>query len=490
MRGILESAVLRFSDQDGPAVPLHEAILASEGFVWWGWWKKEFEPGREGFLGRLRKLALNGGVDVALLNRKDERYFQVRLTDVVFRSGANTGSPGEQCPVQYRDRPEGLPAWFKMTRIDEINERDYIRRFGPVPTGECTLYEVRRDESGESHVYPQPSWNMAPVDAPGNTILHISDLHFGDFHGYRSGPTLPGTKPDRPTLLDRVDRIVDELTDNIGVVVVSGDLVSKGNVEDFHAVEDFLTKLIDRLRLDKRHVVCVPGNHDFSVIETGSLPTVDYGHERAYRAFIERFYGESGTEIERLALFRLPNRRHVAFALLNSARLRGRESKEYGYVGRHRYEEMLDYMEQQIESARLDQVSRFAVLHHHLLPVKELDVPREGTPISLTVDAAELFTELQERGFDAALHGHQHLPFFMRGGRSVFTNASRMNEPRGQLSVIGCGSSGAHTLNPEFAFNALGVYEVTEESLAGTFWRYTDRNRPESFAEFSVPWTT
>ena len=148
---------------------------------------------------------------------------------------------------------------------------------------------------------------------------------------------------------------------------------------------------------------------------------------------------------------------------------------------------MLDYMEQRIAVENLP-TARMAVLHHHLIPVRELDVPRPGTPVSLTVDAAELFSELQERGFDSVLHGHQHLPFFMRGTRSVFTRDTELDRGRRQLSAIGCGASGARTLNPEFAFNALGTYTITTDGMDGTFWRYTDRNRPVAFANFVVPW--
>lgn len=83
---------------------------------------------------------------------------------------------------------------------------------------------------------------------------------------------------------------------------------------------------------------------------------------------------------------------------------------------------MFDFMGQSLERSKIE-ARRFAVLHH-VLPVQELEVPRDGVPISLTVDAAELFGELQERRFDVILH------FGISIDRSTSGAVDRCSRPR------------------------------------------------------------
>jgi hypothetical protein len=50
---------------------------------------------------------------------------------------------------------------------------------------------------------------------------------------------------------------------------------------------------------------------------------------------------------------------------------------------------------------------RFMALHHHLLPVAEVEAPAsEG--VTLALDASLILAEAQAAGVHVALHGHQH----------------------------------------------------------------------------------
>ena len=370
-----------------------------------------------------------------------------------------------------------------------MTAREYSTQFGETPTGDPTLYEVR-GQGGHLVAYPLPTWDMRAVEAPGDTILHLSDIHFGSSHGFKQKTGRHGDAIAQTRLVDRVLQAVDEARRSVGVIVVSGDLVSKGNTDDFFLAEDFLSEVVRSLGLSRKHLVVVPGNHDFKTLDAlDAMPTMDYSHERPFRNFMTAFLDWKGPEIERLHHFRMESGEHLVFGALNSARLRGRESKEYGYVGRHRYAEMFDFMGQSLERSKIE-ARRFAVLHHHVLPVQELEVPRDGVPISLTVDAAELFGELQERRFDAILHGHQHRPFYFRGSRSVFQTPTKVALPTHSVMVIGNGASGAgsNALVPDFPFNSIGLHRPTENVLQLGWFYFGASVKPTPLATWEVPW--
>ena len=160
-------------------------------------------------------------------------------------------------------------------------------------------------------------------------------------------------------------------------------------------------------------------------------------------------------------------------------------------MGRHRYADMFDFMQRSLErqgvSARL-----FAVMHHHLIPVQEMETPRDGVPISITVDAAELFGELQSRAFDAVLHGHQHRPFYFRGQKALFTSPTSVVPPDGELMIIGNGTSGAGgtALVPDFPFNSLGVHLIDEKQLGLALYYYNGAVEPRLLANWEAPWAS
>ena len=75
----------------------------------------------------------------------------------------------------------------------------------------------------------------------------------------------------------------------IGVVVVSGDLISKGDGKAYADVENFLEQLLAALCLDKEHCVIVPGNHDMWTVGEDH-PTRSYKHEQPYKSFLKGFF--------------------------------------------------------------------------------------------------------------------------------------------------------------------------------------------------------
>ena len=288
-----------------------------------------------------------------------------------------------------------------------------------------------------------------------------------------------------------MDAIQQNVDSPIGTIVASGDFVSKGNGNSYGIASQFLDDLAHRLKLTRSNCVVVPGNHDFWTIGT-EHPTRTYGHETAYRQFLEAFQHEAVQDLERIARMRTPSGWDLVFISLNSARIRADNLKEYGYVSRHRYDELLKYMRQSLLHSRSKKnVLIFAVLHHHIMPAIAVDVPDVNRPVSLTLDAGEMLEEFCKAGVGYVLHGHQHMPFVGVAGKIMSADrmAAGWSPKKGNPFILGAGSAGAATgwLPQEFGKNAFAVYAPTKSALQVKVFQFLPQVRPSTYWSGSIP---
>jgi 3',5'-cyclic AMP phosphodiesterase CpdA len=330
---------------------------------------------------------------------------------------------------------------------------------------------------------------MEPTATSGEAILHLSDLHFGDFHGFPTSREKPGRGVDIAPLSELISNYIrGKLGIHIGVLVVSGDLISKGASKAYVDARDFLEHLIFALGLERKHCVLIPGNHDIWTMDA-EHPTRDYAHERPYRDFLEAFFKADFRNLERVRRYRTPSGRDLIFIELNSARIRSDQLKEYGYVAKHRYERLLGFIAERLkqESGASEPVF-FAVLHHHILPISAVDIPDDKRPVSLCLDAGELMDEFQSFGIQFVLHGHQHAPFIGTVSRlpSGFNDGEYPSAP---LYVIGCGSSGGKraVLPRNLDSNTFGIYVPSGDKLEVYIEKYTDLTTPTRFRHVKLP---
>jgi predicted MPP superfamily phosphohydrolase len=489
-------AILRFSDAEGrPTISEHNKILATGSPVWWGWWKKQTETFPLDFLRYLKLQSNKQLIRIGLVKRKEEEELSVATcSDVSFREdGERISSPEPALtPPYYRDEP--CPAWFRFTQIQAIARGSFLREFGFVPASDPTFYEVRWDEQDKFDIHPRHDWSMAVVEAPGDAILHLSDLHFGDDHGFSLGRGVEGEALDRPSLAEIIsERLARELRIQIGVVVVSGDLITRGDGNAYAHARAFLEHLLPRLQLDSRHCVIVPGNHDLWTIGVDH-PTREYRHERNYRDFVGGFFGNKLQELERVRRYRTPNGFELVFIELNSARLRSDVLRDYGYVSKHRYSELLRYVTEVLKQDKNKCATciKFAVLHHHLMPVGAVAVPDDKKPVSLCLDAGELIEEFQTHGIQFVLHGHEHVPFVGTVSRVPDRNGNEEvwhPNATNQVFVLASGSSGARRdrLPPEPGLNTFGVYVPTTDAMRVTIEQYDQMRHPQPLLKVSLP---
>jgi predicted MPP superfamily phosphohydrolase len=479
---------MRYSNAEAPTLPLHETVLASGGHVWWGWWKKDTEPFPLELLQYIGATATaNDPLRVGLVNRKDGEYYAADCIGLAFQDTGLADSCPEPtlCPDYYRADP--LPAWFKFNRFDRLNSERFSLEFGAAPQLDPTLYDVVRVGS-EFTIRPKPAWTMEPVETKGSRILHLTDLHFGEYHGYAETDSggAAGQRSLATILREDLSRLGGP---PIGVVVVSGDLVCKGQANDYSPAKDFLDAIIEVLGLSREHVVLVPGNHDIWLKDVEN-PTRDYSHEKPYREFLEAFYRRDIQDLEWIQRFSADGW-DLTFLTLNSSRLRTNATKEYGYVGLHRYETMLKFVGDTLghvpQQAQRQLVT--GVVHHHLLPVPLVSVQEPLRPVSLTLDAGEILQRFQDAGVRLAIHGHQHVPFVSTSARMSGKRNGNDWAARPHVCVVGGGSAGvamAH-LHPEAPYNTFGLYDPKEDGVAISVRRYVANSAPEPVIETVVP---
>ena len=482
------TAILRFSNAENiPTVRAHLEIISSRKVAWWGWWRKEGELPSLDVLKKLQSevRSRQSPLRIGLLNRKgEESYHAADCTDLHYSEDGNTvGSPDPDLTPEYY-RTEKCPAWFKFRWIDTIQRADFEREFGDVPSLDSTLYEVfwsNENDPNSVEITPGPNWTMNSTRTNGDAVLHISDLHFGESHGFVTERPLPEFGVAAQPLWEIIStRIRHGLGIPIGVVVVSGDLITRGRGEAYVDAQNFLDQLLAALRLGREHCIIIPGNHDMWTVDVDH-PTRNYKHEQPYKTFLESFFKTSfRTGLERVRRYRTPSGRDLIFIELNSSRIRSDALKQYGYVAKHRYEGLLSFiaasLKQEKESPR---PIFFAVLHHHLMPVGSVEIPDEKRPVSLCLDAGELIEEFQRFGIQFALHGHQHAPFIGTASRlpSVFNDGEYLPH---LVYVIGSGSSGARreALPRNLEANTYGIYVPKDGQLEITVEKYTEAAPP------------
>jgi predicted MPP superfamily phosphohydrolase len=478
--------VLRFANRESVnTIALHDEVIRARGDVWWGWFRKAHEPFP---LRELQGLANELPVEVGLVNRDENAFYLAKCIEVELTDKAGTAIPSPDeagTPHYYSDAY--LPAWFRLADITAIHLDTFTAKFGGIPEGDPTLFLVHSAAAG-----PETSLPDAPpraLEPRGQSILHISDLHFGEFHGFPAEPS-PGAATLQSILTDFLAGRKDL---SIGGVVASGDFVSKGNANNFPSAESFLHSIIVACKLDLGYLIVVPGNHDIWLQGTDHFDR-DYRVENPYRMFLRSLYGQDVKEIEGLSSFQTSTGWVVTFLGLNSARARSEASKEYGYVGPDRYGPWLDRLtranggrsaSELISDHRLNVV----VLHHHLLPAGLVSRPAESRPVSLTLDAGAIVADLQDSGVHVALHGHEHLPFVGTTGRMRRHSGNRWDGPERWLTVLGSGSTGANVsqLSPEEPLNAFSVYTPLKASLRVQVFTFNTARPPDTFLDVELP---
>jgi hypothetical protein len=424
---MLKTIALRFRDHrtDVDTIEEHTSIIEQKKYAWWGWWKKDSEPNQHNVINELGERARNGPIQIGLFDRSTDRFFFAIASDFILNQRSR-GTPEPDRTPRYYSNDKRVEAWIKLHAIEKVPSNLFKEQFGETPTSEHTLFPISTEAT------PQQSENGHFLKLRSANVLHISDVHFGGDHGFPLRKEV-GREP----VIEKLKRDLDNLCGNeIGLIVVSGDIGSKGDANAL-LIEglNFLNALHSELKVPKEAILVIPGNHDFRLSEY--QPT-DFSHERPFNTMLKEFYGSFDPD-ERLKRFQFPSGHHAEFLLINSVRLRKTSESNYGYVEWSLYDNRLKKISKEKD------VTRVAILHHHLIsmPREELldkDYPHAG--ISTTIDSGAVIEGLQAHGFRLALHGHQHIPGIARISRGIINSKNEASPPN-DLAILSAGSAGA-----------------------------------------------
>jgi 3',5'-cyclic AMP phosphodiesterase CpdA len=261
-----------------------------------------------------------------------------------------------------------------------------------------------------------------PTSYHDPVILHISDIHYGIALGESDRRRQYGST------LEALLRDVSENYEKEGIpipniIVVSGDITSKGALAGYPLASAFVVSLANSIGtgIGREQVILVPGNHDVnrslsrlgcrldpydeSITEEGK-PNEYYLYRFApFKTFFDEFYlGERVYALEENKMFSIHDLREqfgLVMVSFNSCEVvdHSEKRRDRGYISF----DTIERMRQELSELGLagPDVLKLAVWHHPLL----LEDP--GDPSY----HRDILKRLSGHGFRICLHGHIHRPF-------------------------------------------------------------------------------
>jgi 3',5'-cyclic AMP phosphodiesterase CpdA/CheY-like chemotaxis protein len=299
------------------------------------------------------------------------------------------------------------------------------------------------------------------------TILHLSDIHFGRFHGIPEGLS--------------IERLMMPILGKIGesspidLVIVSGDLCSIANEKEFEAAHKFLNSLLSKLKLSADRLIVVPGNHD-----------IDRG-ERAERSFVPfvRFLAEMYRDCPESTARRFPSLFDGGSRIWRTNSCQADEVVSISVFDEFRtivvglnsvvaHENAWD--EARISAAQLLRVTdllgnlserqsrydRIAVFHHHL--IESPTFRRDGDPGRLIKNQGFVLNHLIANSFKLVLHGHTHYCMGYEYRPFVVDNETLSGVP---IYVFGTGTLSGSEREPAQSFFHFSILKLKASSGLG-----------------------
>lgn len=474
---MLEVLLLRYRDLRPSinTVDEHNKVVKEKKRVLWGWWKKGSEPMPDPQLYEMSTDILKNSKkrEVFIINSGTHELYKAPLYKIYYQIGGGNMLPKDEslCPEYYSQ--EKLPAWFELGKITKIGQgynelSNYVfsksnrrmqnnssclseNEIGQVVTDINFLeknislwflnkiedYGIKNDNYAlniSSGIWP----------TKGKYILHLSDIHFGGNHAFKN----PLQKDENIVAKQQLqDILLDDLksikvsSDDIALVVVSGDLTWRASPHEFSNASYFLDALKNQFGLSNKQIILVPGNHDIEWIdETGN---VDSDAELNYKNFYESFYNVIAEKsFMRINKFRI-GEKIVCIAALNSCRMESKENAGFGYIGNEQLDKVQKYLG---NNKDIDIV--IAMCHHQLLPVNYIEgFKMEQKRVSMMLDAELVLRTLIANKVNAVIHGHQHQPYYTQIRRIIpeyINKEGQRQKLDGTINVIGGGSCGVN----------------------------------------------
>jgi predicted phosphodiesterase len=496
--------LFRFRDLVGSTLSEHRKVIEHHGRCWWGWWKRPTEDDRTEVWGALAAEASAANPQpVGLFDSGSGQVYLAYVQQVIRpKAGQEEGdhprvpnAENDLVPQYYRDSPFSF-AWMKLAKIDD-NPINFFGRysFSTVPklpnyspivlarfTGkvivepdelrgmDTTIWEVRPRRAGDEpekillsiQSVPEPI-SYQPILVKGNTILHITDLHYAT--GKHRAQHRWALEGERGTTMAEAILGATQ-SENIGLVILTGDLTFLGSDEEFAEASKGVVRLLGTLGLGTDNLIVIPGNHDIvwtqdadydekaDVVQAPLATTTNY--RRFYRALFRHDPNDHLSMGRRLLL---SSGVSVEVAALNSNSLE--TGKKFlagmGRVQESAFQEVANKLQWggSVPSLSL----KLLALHHHLTLTENLEVAGDYyRGFGIAIDAVRIQRLAAQYGVQVALHGHKHRAFIWRSGVYELPEDAQPRYRCGELSILGGGSAGStETSGHRNYFNLLDV---------------------------------
>lgn len=472
---MLDILLLRYRDITPSinTIEEHNKVVKEKGKVLWGWWKKGSEQMPDPYLFELaEEMERNSSISkVFIIDSGTNELYEAELYKIHYDLGGAKDFPANMdlCPAYYSE--ERLPAWFELGEIkkvpngiQELSQYVFSRSNRIVPNNSSCLSESEIGQIVRDVKFLEKNislWFINKVDdfvaqndyyalnisngvwpTKGKYILHLSDIHFGDNHGFKN-PL--GGKQDIVAKQELSEVIYEDLSlqgissEDIALIVISGDLTWQANPHEFSNALEFINKLKNYYGLSNKQIIIVPGNHDIEWVDENG--NIDSNAELNYYNFYRSFYNVIPEKsFMRIGKFKV-NEKVICIMGLNSCRLESKPNAGFGYIGDEQLSKIQQYLNRNKD---IDMI--FAVCHHHLLPVNYVEeISTDDKKISIMLDAELVIRTLIANKINVVLHGHQHQPYYSQIRRIIPEYIDRSGKKDildGKLSVIGGGSCG------------------------------------------------
>lgn len=312
-------------------------------------------------------------------------------------------------------------------------------------------------------------------------LLHLSDIHFGKYHAF----------PRRQDLSKLLDSALDDLGTIVGrqpnLVIISGDLTSEANDDDFDSSIQFIKHLSDKLRLGLDRFVIVPGNHDLARYEVNigrrfdkyieflnNIATEVKGGKEFLSRYPKLYDAKQGRlmtprgSLQRDGLYTIAefHEHEIVIIGLNSV-IPEKEQQEYGEIS---HAQLIDAMS---ASEKLEQsYLRVAVFHHHLFPVPMLISAQQQTGSEknrVLLNQGIVLKELTRKNFQFVVHGHSHYPAGYKYQLFPFGPTGNVNvDMFNPIYVFATGTLSGKKVNQAksyFSFNSMKMFGISDNTM-------------------------
>jgi 3',5'-cyclic AMP phosphodiesterase CpdA len=507
--------LFRFRDLVGSTLAEHRKVIDEHGRCWWGWWKRPTEDDRTEVWDALAaESSVASPQPVGLFDSGSGQVFLAYVQQVIGpRAGRGEGghprvpnAENELVPQYYRDSPFSF-AWMKLVKIGldplvffekySFSTVPKLPNYSPIAlarfTGkvivepdelrgmDTTIWEVRPRQEGDEpdkillsiQSIPEPI-SYQPVLVKGNTILHITDLHYATGkHRRQHRWALEGEHGT--TMAEAILGAIR--TENIGFVIITGDLTFLGSDEEFAEATKGVVRLLGTLGIGTDNLIVIPGNHDIvwtqdddynenaDIIQAPPAATASY--RRFYRALLRHEPNDHLSMGRRLLL---SSGVSVDVAGLNSNSLETGKNflAGMGRVQEAAFQEVANKLQWEQGGSSLS--LKLLALHHHLTLTENLEAAADYyRGFGIAIDAVRIQRLAAQYGVQVALHGHKHRAFIWRSGVYELPEDAQQRYRCGEISILGGGSAGStEASGPRNYFNLM---DVTGEGIQVRMFR-------------------